>query len=164
METTAHPKSAKDKTCSRLVLILLLFPLISSSPHMPKQLTWEVLSQTGDVVWTITQTHAPNTWWPSLTPKICDLIVGSDIWDIPMYTYTNRPQSLGTVHLVKRAIHTGITSQGQHIADNPSCKDEPARRKLRQTPFYVCPRDGRDASTAYKCGGLESFYCKKMGM
>lgn len=63
-------------------------PLISNSPnpHTPQRLTWQVFSQTGEVVWSTSKEAPLWTWWPSLTPDICALIAGLDTWDIPGLT------------------------------------------------------------------------------
>ena len=94
MDHPTLPKSTKDKTRSPLVLLLCLFSLLSpikgTSPHLPKQLTWQILSQTGEVVWSITGLHTSGTWWPTLTPDFCQLAAGLDEWDIP----TANPHSL----------------------------------------------------------------------
>uniref|UniRef100_A0A8C9CTT0 MLV-related proviral Env polyprotein-like n=1 Tax=Peromyscus maniculatus bairdii TaxID=230844 RepID=A0A8C9CTT0_PERMB len=156
MESSTLSETTKDKTHLGVPLIPLIVLLLTlggaspESPHMVKKITWQVISQTGDVVWSTTAQHAPNTWWPDLTPKICDLVARLDTWDIPEYTHTNRPS-------------TGVTAQGQQIADSPGCRTRSAYKKLQQTQLYVCPRDGRDWDTTYKCGGLESFFCAKWG-
>lgn len=94
METSTHSKPPKAKTHANRVnlifILLFLMPLIcktkGNSPHTPKQLTWQVLSQTGDIIWSITGSYPPNTWWPHLYPKICDLMTGLETWDIPSLT------------------------------------------------------------------------------
>lgn len=62
---------------------------------------------------------------------------------------------------MKCSLDQGVTSQGQYVVADPGCKDKPAKRKLQQTSFYVCPRDGRNKNQAYHCGGPESLYCKQ---
>jgi hypothetical protein len=46
-------------------------------PHNPIKVMWQVLSSTGDVVWSTTEEHPPPyTWWP-------DLFLNLDSWDVP---------------------------------------------------------------------------------
>lgn len=66
---------------------LALHARVSGSPHMPKQLTWQVFSQTGDMVWSITGFHPPGAWWPNLSPNFCQLAVALDTWDIAAYKH-----------------------------------------------------------------------------
>lgn len=50
-------------------------PLISSTPHVPKKLTWRVTSpHTGLTAWSTTNIAPLGTWWPSLTPDICAMV------------------------------------------------------------------------------------------
>lgn len=127
MEIPTLSKSVKDKTYQRLItlLILPLMDYVQGNPHTPMKLTWQVMSQTGDIVWSITSIHAPLTWWPPLTPSLCDLIAGLENWDIPDYTWNKRPTLDNEEQLYsmkkKRSLHTGITSTGQYIADVPGC-------------------------------------------
>lgn len=125
------------------------------------------MSQTGDIVWSIASIHVPLTWWPPLTPSLCDLIAGLENWDIPDYTWDKRPTLDNEEHphsvKKKRSLHTKITTTGQHIADVPGCSSRPAQRKLIQLDFYPCPRNGRNRALAHKCGGWDSFYCKAWG-
>lgn len=152
MDHPTLPKSTKDKTRSPLVIFLCLLPLFSpikgTSPHLPKQLTWQVLSQTGEVVWSITGLHTPGAWWPTLTPDFCQLAAGLDEWDIP----TADPHSLAPM--------TGTRIQ-QMTA--PGCSSPTARCRLAQSDFYVCPKDGRDRATAYRCGGYQEYFCSQWG-
>lgn len=60
MEGPALPKSPKYKTYQRLIILLIL-PLmnyVQGSPHTPMKLTWQVMSQTGDIAWSVTSIHA----------------------------------------------------------------------------------------------------------
>ncbi|KAM4815224.1 uncharacterized protein RHO17_005265 [Thomomys bottae] len=77
MEIAAHPKSLKDKTFS-VVIFSCLLPLLmaSNSPYTPRNMTWQIRSQMGEIVWLTTGTHTPGTWWPSLTPDFCQLVAG----------------------------------------------------------------------------------------
>lgn len=52
MEAPTFSNPAKDKTCQGLALLMTLIVLtlrarVTGSPHMPKQLTWQVFSQWG---------------------------------------------------------------------------------------------------------------------
>jgi hypothetical protein len=133
--------------------------LKAKNPHQTMTLTWQVQSQTGDIVWSTTKVAPLGTWWPPLFPEICALIAGLDFWNIPVLTHEEIP--LEEVHLPKRSLHQGVVPRGQHIADRPGCKDRPTQEKLWQTSFYVCPRDGRSRSEIHRCGGLEHFFCKQ---
>ena len=67
METPTLSKPVKDKTCQGLALTMALALLalnvgVSGSPHLPKQITWQVISQTGDIIWSITGSHSSGTW------------------------------------------------------------------------------------------------------
>ena len=62
----------------QLVTILLsctfvVAPTLGNNPHAPQKLTWEVLNEVGDIVWSTT----PWTWWPDLAPDVCKLAAGS---------------------------------------------------------------------------------------
>lgn len=148
MGTPALSKPAKDKTCSQILSLLLALSLANGSPHIPKQLTWQVLSQTGEVIWSTTGLHAPNTWWPTLTPDFCQLAAGLEEWDIPTENGLNLKP------------YTGPRPQ-QMTA--PGCSSPTARCKLAQSDFYVCPRDDRDQATAYRCGGYQEYFCSQWG-
>lgn len=157
MEGTAHSKPFKDKTLSWGPLIILGILLGSGtttkpggrSPHQVHTLTWQIQSQSGEIVWEIQGTHALNTWWPTLTPDFCQLAVGLDSCDIadadptkPLET-TREP-----------------TSGGQGVEGCPS----PTRRCiLAGASFYLCPRDGRTSAQAYKCGGYNKTFCTAWG-
>lgn len=69
MDRPTLPKSSKDKTHAPLIL-LLVYTFLSfggPSPYLPKQLTWQIFSQTGEVVYSTTGLHTPGNWWPDLT-------------------------------------------------------------------------------------------------
>lgn len=154
METPTHSKPPKTyASCLNLMFLLpFLMPLVcetgGDSPHAPKQLTWQISSQTGEVVWSTTGLHTPGTWWPTLTPDFCQLAAGLDNWDIP----TEDPHSL------KRYAE----SRPQQMTA-PGCSSPTARCRLAQSDFYVCPQDGRDRATAYRCGGYEEYFCSQLG-
>ncbi|CAO2598127.1 Envelope glycoprotein [Lemmus lemmus] len=156
METPTHSKSPKAKTYANCLNFMFLLPFLmllvcktlGDSPHAPKQLTWQVLSQTEEVIWSITGLHPPGTWWPTLTPDFCQLAAGLENWDIP----TGDPHSLKT--------QAGPRSQ-QMTAHG--CSSPTARCRLAQSDFYVCPQDGRNRATAYRCGGYEEYFCSQWG-
>ncbi|XP_066228779.1 syncytin-2 [Saccopteryx leptura] len=126
-----------------------------TNPHQPTRQTWQVISGTSDMVWEVTSNdHPPWTWWPSLYPDLCQLAAGLETWDIPT-TDPARPLlcNSGTC-----ACPTGgIGGWGY------GCSHPQLRAELKASDFYVCPRDSRDRDTAWRCGGLEVFYCKAWG-
>lgn len=132
-------------------LLLLNLPQLSdaSNPNAPQRLTWQVLSQTGEVVWSISKVAPPGTWWPDMTLDLCLLMAGLETWDIPEF----RPDSLP------------VLSEATHFQRTApiGCARPWSRCQLRLTKFYVCPRDGRPRKEARRCGGLEHFYCKEWG-
>lgn len=96
METPTLSKPVKDKTCQGLAFTLTLALLaldvrVLGSPHLPKQLTWQVISQMRDIIWSITGFHPPGTWWPTLTPDFCSLATGLEFWDMPCQVTSNSP-------------------------------------------------------------------------
>nr|KAF6292318.1 hypothetical protein mPipKuh1_009758 [Pipistrellus kuhlii] len=136
------------------VLLLLQPRLISSDhPHTPRRLTWQVLSQTGDTVWSITKESPPGTWWPSLTPDTCALMAGLEGWDTPDITYLQANQVRLSARHARDQVSWG----------HPGCSYPRARWRIRATQFYICPRDGRTKSEAKRCGGVEDFYCREWG-
>nr|BAN83909.1 restriction factor for feline retrovirus X [Felis catus]BAN83911.1 restriction factor for feline retrovirus X [Felis catus] len=118
------------------------------NPHQVYTLTWQVYSQSGEVVWEVQGNHALNTWWPPLTPDFCQLAAGLDTWDIP----TKSPKDLQS-HMGERTQQ--MTAHG--------CSSPTARCRLAQAEFYVCPRDNRDRATAHRCGGYEEYFCSAWG-
>lgn len=78
MEVTTHPKSAKDKTFT-LLIILALFPVMPyGSPHVSRNLVWSIHNiETGKKLVLAQGHHALNTWWPDLTFDLCKLAEGS---------------------------------------------------------------------------------------
>ena len=95
-------------------------------------------------------------------PEICALIARLDSWDIPELTY-KAVHYLQKRYMVGRLHSPYQVSQKQYKAAYPGCKNLPIRRKLRQTPFYVRPRDGRSGPEAHRCGILGQFYCGQWG-
>ncbi|XP_076562372.1 uncharacterized protein LOC143433807 [Arvicanthis niloticus] len=81
MESPPYPKPFKDKIFMLLVFLYFANKMTSSSPHAPKSLTWEVLNSQGDVVWSVSGTHALWTWYPELYPDLCKLATGAPGWD-----------------------------------------------------------------------------------
>lgn len=141
-----------------LLLLTHLPPISSSNPHAPQRLTWQVLSQTGDIIWSTTKENPLWAWWPSLTPDICALVAGLDNWDIPTLTseearryWPSSPRPFGGAEYRLVEGH------------DPGCSYPKTRNTLSQTPFYVCPRDGRSRELARKCGGANSYYCAAWG-
>ena len=125
-------------------------------------LTWQVLSQTVDMVRSTSKVTSPGTWWPSLFPDICVLIVGLDSWDIPELTH-KYVHHLQKRYMVRSPHSPYQMSPKQYEAAYPSCKSLPVSRKLQQPPFYVCPRNGRSRPEAHRCRGLGQFYCGQWG-
>lgn len=73
---------------SYVSVVSLLLPLQTKceadlSPHQPQLLTWQVVSQTNDVIWSTSTIAPPGTWWPDLTPDLCTLVAaGLPDWEI----------------------------------------------------------------------------------
>nr|AAC96084.1 envelope protein [Gibbon ape leukemia virus] len=128
--------------------------LQNKNPHQPMTLTWQVLSQTGDVVWDTKAVQPPWTWWPTLKPDICALAAGLESWDIPGTDVSSskrvRPPDSDYTAAYKQITWGAI-----------GCSYPRARTRMASSTFYVCPRDGRTPSEARRCGGLESLYCKE---
>ncbi|XP_069396461.1 uncharacterized protein [Delphinus delphis] len=145
-----QPAQTQASTNLRLIILILL-PLLTVSdfsPHLPQRLTWQVISQTGDVTWSISHTAPPWTWWPDLFPDVCKLAIGAPYWDLEgYYDQHNAPSELLT-----RADYSG-----------EGCKNQVRRSWLRTLSFYVCPGFHRPRSLNYKCGGTENFYCQNWG-
>lgn len=131
---------------------LWTLPLTFSNPHAPQLLVWEVSTPTGQVAWSINGTHTPGAWWPTLHPDVCQLAVGLDTWDVP------ERDSLTQIPL--NSLNRGGVS-GTHL--DVGCRNAQRRCFLRQSEFYVCPKDGRNSQQRWQCGGPESLYCKAWG-
>nr|WBM84729.1 MAG: envelope protein [Hervey pteropid gammaretrovirus] len=128
----------------------------NNNPHQPVTLTWQVLSQTGHVVWETKATQPSGTWWPSLKPDWCALAAGLETWDIPdsdVSASTRVRPADSDYHAATKQVSWGA----------PGCSYPRARATIADSHFYVCPRDGRTPSEARRCGGLESLYCKDWG-
>lgn len=132
-------------------MTFLAFPHCFSNPHAPQLLTWEVISSTGRVAWSVSGIHTPGAWWPTLYPDICQLVIGLDTWDVPdQDNLTKIPgNSLN---------YWGV--YGSHL--DVGCWNT-VRCFLHQTEFYVCPKDDRNNQQKWQCGGPESLYCKAWG-
>lgn len=50
--------------------------------HAPLQLTWQVLTQAGEEVWSTSKAAPQGTWWPDLYPDLCRMAIGAPGWDI----------------------------------------------------------------------------------
>lgn len=138
----------------KLHLFLLLLhaaaPRSVGNPQAPKRLTWEVINPTGRVIWKLGPVEkTPGTWWPTLTPDVCQLALGVDTWDIPHYGDPNQIPLADTSRYAQRAAY--------------GCGFQWNRCKLHYLDFYVCPRDGRTQAQISTCGGPESLYCKAWG-
>lgn len=145
-----QPAQAQASAIIRLITLTLL-PLLTVSnfsPHLPQRLTWQVISQTGDVIWSVSNIAPPWTWWPNLFPDVCKLAIGAPGWDLEDY-YDQ--------HNVPKILSTRADSSGK------GCKNGIRRTGLRAPAFYICPGFHRHRSLNYKCGGTENFYCKSWG-
>lgn len=132
---------------------------VAGNPHAPATLAWEVISPTGQVVWSIEGTHTPGSWWPTLHPDVCQLAVGLDrstYWDIEDYEDPNN------IPMTNR--YTSLGYEVTHDGDNvPGCRSPRKRSLLRALAFYACPKDDRSRQKARECGGPESLYCAAWG-
>lgn len=134
---------------------LCYLPLTTSNPHAPLSLAWEVINPKGQVVWSVRGTHTPGTWWPSLHPDVCQLAIGLDTWDLPEVDDPNAIPMGGRWN----GRYEGYPSGGHQAG----CSDQHRRCLLKNTDFYVCPKDGRSHPQIRKCGGPESLYCAAWG-
>lgn len=162
MESSTHSKPPKNKAYSwgTLIIIWVMIRITlasqpEKSPHTVFKLTWQVLSQTGDIIWEKTENHPLYTWWPTLTPDFCSLAAGLDTWDIPG---TNPKEGVGEDALARsrRALQNS-----REIA--PGCSSQAAKDGLSGQDFYVCPRDGRTWEKVKQCGSLDYYYCATWG-
>nr|XP_045016608.1 TIMELESS-interacting protein isoform X1 [Jaculus jaculus]XP_045016609.1 TIMELESS-interacting protein isoform X1 [Jaculus jaculus]XP_045016611.1 TIMELESS-interacting protein isoform X1 [Jaculus jaculus] len=137
------------------VWLLLLQLSDAFNPHAPQRLTWQVISQTGDVIWSISKDAPPWSWWPPLYPDLCQLAAGLETWDIPEVG----PRESTPVCLSGSCPCPSKGIEGKNLG----CSHPQLRAELRKHDIYVCPRNGRDRSTAVKCGGAEQYFCKSWG-
>ncbi|XP_066877628.1 uncharacterized protein [Kogia breviceps] len=145
-----QPTQAQAPAIIRLITLTLL-PLLAVSnfsPHLPQRLTWQVISQTGDIIWSVSHTAAPWTWWPDLFPDVCKLAIGAPYWDLEEHYDQNTVPSV----TLNRGDYSGM-----------GCHNSYRRSRLRAYPFYVCPGSHRHQSLNYGCGGTGSFYCQSWG-
>nr|AAA69474.1 envelope protein [Gibbon ape leukemia virus] len=157
-----HPRHQMSPGSWKRLIILLscVFggggtSLQNKNPHQPMTLTWQVLSQTGEVVW-YSKAVQPLTWWPSLKPDVCALAAGLESWDIP--------ESDVSASKRIRPLDSNYNNANKQISWGAiGCSYPRARTRIANSPFYVCPRDGRTLSEARRCGELESLYCKEWG-
>lgn len=149
MDSPSHPKPSKDKTLPGCLIVLLCLVRVEGSPHTPQLLTWQVFSQTGEVVWSLSGYHAPGTWWPTLTPDFCHLAAGLETWDI----------STVGAHEMTQNIQSPPPPLGKTWPQG--CRNPRARCLLAQMDFYVCPQQRQ--SRALRCGGYESYFCANWG-
>nr|BAN63358.1 envelope glycoprotein [Koala retrovirus] len=157
-----HPMSPGN--WKRLIILLsCVFGGAEMNPHRPMTLTWQVLSQTGSVVWEKEAVEPPWTWWPSLEPDVCALAAGLETWGIPHLTVPESQQSAppNGCGVLYSQVGRGLVRQSSY--GTLGCRCPRDRNRLAQSQFYVCPRDGRSLSEAWRCGGFESLYCKEWG-
>lgn len=57
-------------------LVLCLGSLGIPSPHVPCDLTWQILNEAGEVVYSVSKIATPFTWWLDLFPDLCKLTMG----------------------------------------------------------------------------------------
>lgn len=114
-----------------VLYVLLIVPTSATSLHTPMKLTWQILSQTGNTVWSLTENHAVGTWWPQLTPDFCQLAAGAYNWDIVTQEANNLQKEMPTVYGVSAVPWTPIPI---------GCASVEKRCELASTDFYVCPR------------------------
>lgn len=122
----------------------------SKNPHQVMNLTWQVLTGRGEVAWSISENHAPSTWWPTLYPDLCKLAVGVT-WNMENFNI-NDPAPGGKA---TAPFSAGGFSFG--------CSGAYGRHNLQYLPFYVCPGSHRPRSLTSKCGGQDQFYCASWG-
>lgn len=102
--------------------------VMGNNPHAPQKLTWQVISEVGEIVWSISKIAPPYTWWPTLTTDFCQLAAGVNYWDIPDADPLQLPLDAG-----RRFV------PGEMFG----CGNPERRCKLAKLDFYVCPRDGQ---------------------
>uniref|UniRef100_A0A8C6CUE7 Envelope glycoprotein n=1 Tax=Moschus moschiferus TaxID=68415 RepID=A0A8C6CUE7_MOSMO len=157
MEAPALSKSTQDKTLKDYIAVILIIlgslsPASPTNPHAPKQLTWQVLTSGGDVIWSTTKTAPVGSWWPNLYPDLCKLALGAPHpWDLEGYFDTSKaPQKESPLGRL------GLDPWG-------GCGTPDRRAMLSTLPFYVCPGYHRDRRLNPQCGGGEYLYCKSWG-
>lgn len=152
------------------LLLLNLLPISSSrvpiSPHVPKKLTWQVLSGTGEIVYQVTDIKPSGTWWPPLTPDICALAVGNKNWELGKRGTTLQQSRVGTsITYDLRPAWRGPQSRLKGI----HCNNSERRSELQTFPFYVCPAPNsrpkeQKRTYALSCGNPHNdYYCRTWG-
>lgn len=140
----------------KLPLFALLFTLLpwygASSPHAPAILTWQVTNSAGLVVWNMSHTATPYTWWPNLYPDVCKLAMGAPAnWDAENYFDLQKPPSQPSPRG-----RLGLDPWG-------GCGDWSQRSMLSTLTFYVCPGVHRPREWTHSCSGAAHFYCRNWG-
>ena len=116
-------------------------------------LTWQVLSQAGDPIWSISKVAPPWTWWPSLYPDICKLAFGAPAnWDMEGYS----DPDMKAPNVPSPPGRYGLDPWG-------GCGHPSRRSQLRTLPFYICPGFHRAVALNPTCGGGSYFFCKNWG-
>lgn len=153
-----------------LTLLSFAFAAISSQvgtsnkdPHSPQQLTWQVFSSTGDLVWSVTGKHPLWTWWPPL--YWCKLAAGAPGWGLEHLA----PDELNDMLDFSPHMYTSPRFGGPGAARAPlpkpdaSCRTPGARTELTKTLFYACPKNRPLRSDMWKCGDESYFFCYYWG-
>lgn len=123
-----------------------------TNPHALATLTWRVTNSAGLVVWNISHTATPYTWWPNLYPDICKLAMGAPAnWDVENYFDLQKPPSQPSPRG-----RLGLDPWG-------GCGDWSQRSMLRTLTFYVCPGFHRPRGWTHSCSGASHFYCRNWG-
>nr|UGO47158.1 MAG: envelope protein [Retroviridae sp.] len=130
--------------CAIVLVLCSLPPGRCSSPQQSHNLTWEVISGTGNVVWSVSKIAHPYSWWPDLYPDLCTLAIDAANWGLEGHTdFQKPPSSPGSL---------GSPPWG-------GCGEPSKRRELKTLTFYVCPGYHRSQALNWKCQGLSDFYC-----
>jgi len=137
----------------------------NKDPHSPQQLTWQVFSSTGDLVWSVTGKHPLWTWWPPLYPSWCKLAAGAPGWGLEHMA----PDEVNDMLDFSPHLYTSPRFGGPGAVRAPppkpdaGCRTPGARTELTKTPFYVCPKNRPLRSDMWKCGGESHFFCYYWG-
>ena len=119
----------------------------NNNPHQPMTLTWQVLSQAGDPIWSISKVAPPWTWWPSLYPDICKLAFGAPAnWDMEGYS----DPDMKAPNVPSPPGRYGLDPWG-------GCGHPSRRSQLRTLPFYICPGFHRAVALNPTCVGGKLF-------
>lgn len=116
-------------------------------------LTWQVLSQAGDPIWSISKVAPPWTWWPSLYPDICKLAFGAPAnWDMEGYS----DPDMKAPNVPSPPGRYGLDPWG-------GCGHPSRRSQLRTLPFYICPGFHRAVALNPTCVWGEAISSVKIG-